>query len=680
VECFLLKRAREGKGSGGPAHESFARTVEHRRRPDGGRCASRQTGVPVSAASILSGWFDHPAALPFSLGLLGALMFVWRSYLLLGQGRRDLEHKSQEHHSLFVNNVDAVIGIDPQGRITGANTAAAQLTQRPVTALIDREFTSLISSVARQKVHRAIAAALTGRQSTVETEMPREDEENSVVDLTSVPIIVKNNVVGVYAILRDTTERKRLQRELEDRALHDYLTGLPNRALFADRLMHALRRGRRDGERMALLYVDLDRFKPVNDRAGHKVGDQLLCEVARRLQSLVRDGDTVARVGGDEFAVLLETVESERQAVTAAERIVTLIRTPIVADGEELQVGASVGIAVSSENTGDPEELVHQADLAMYEAKRRGGFQFKLYSQELEQEGSDWAIRLEGDLRRAIDRDELELKYQPIVEMSGERIVGLEALARWRHPEFGPLMPSSFIPLAEKSSLIAELDRWVLERSCREIRRLIEFGLAEPPFCLSVNLSARHFQEPDFLSAVADILLRTNFDPDYLQLEITESSAGGDQEKVRGLKELGVKVAIDDFGTGFSSLSYLRDLDVDVLKVDKSFVLALGADPASVAIVRTILTLAEMLDLEVIVEGIEDPVQLSHLEDLGGTLVQGFLFGRPVDAAALPKMLSKGVLRAGADQVTDPDEPILTYDPGPAVPAGIPAAPRKWTR
>lgn len=625
----------------------------------------------------MTDWLQHPATLPMAIGMLGAMLFVWRNYLLLGQGRRDLELKRQEHASLFTHNIDAVVAVDEEGRIKGVNPAAEELLGRE--DLMGAHFADLISPAGRSRTLSALESALTGMHSALETEVIRSTGELADIELTSIPIVVNQRVVGAYEILRDTTDRKQLERELEDRALHDYLTALPNRALFTDRLTHALRRGRRGGERVALLYVDLDRFKPINDRAGHRVGDELLCEVAKRLQSLVRDSDTVARLGGDEFAVLLETVDGERQALTAAERIVTLVRTPIVVDGEEHQVGASVGIAVSSEETENPEHLVHQADLAMYEAKRRGGFQFRMYSHELEQDGADWAVEIEGALRRAVERDELTLEYQPIVETGGSSIVGVEALVRWTHPEHGPLLPASFIPIAESSSLVAELDRWVLDRSCRDVKRLVEFGVIKPPFCLSVNLSARHFDEPDFPAAISDILLKTGFDPDLLQLEITESSAGGDPAKVRALKALGVKVAIDDFGTGFSSLSYLRDLDVDVLKVDKSFVLALGADPASVAIVRTILTLAEMLELEVIVEGIEDPVQLSHLVDLGGTLVQGFYFGRPTRAADLPGLISRGIdARPGVGPADAGEEPKPRKRWLGKVPAIVPASPRKW--
>lgn len=626
-------------------------------------------------------FLGHPAVLPVSLGLLGSTLFVWRTHLRLDAGMRQLERQRQEHRSLFLNNVDGVIAVDVAGVIQTANPAACELIGVADEELRGTPFSDLIVGDGRARATDALLAAVGGMHITLETEIRSANDGVAQVELTSVPIVSEDEVVGVYEILRDSTERKRLERELNDRALQDYLTGLPNRALFADRLAHALDRGRRDGERVALLYVDLDRFKPVNDRAGHNVGDQLLCEVANRLKSLVRDADTVARIGGDEFAVLLEMVEGEAQAVAAAERIVAIVRAPILCSGEEHQVGASVGIAVSSENLEEPEQLVHQADLAMYEAKRRGGFQYRLYSNELEQENSGWAMEIEGHLRRAVEKQELELAYQPIVDPRGAEIVGVEALVRWRHPDHGLLMPDSFIPVAEETSLIAEIDRWVLEESCREVKRLVDFGVIDPPFCLSVNMSARHMDEPDFIDAVEAILRRTLFAPSLLQLEITESSAGGDPETIRSLKRLGLKVAIDDFGTGYSSLSYLKDLDVDVLKVDRSFVLALGADPRSVAIVRTILTLAEMLELQVIVEGIEDPAQLAHLEDLGGSLVQGFLFGRPVPSSELASLLSRGI--APRPETRRPEVEEIGAARGlPPLDTGhlsiIPKAHRKW--
>lgn len=626
-----------------------------RRRVPRGPCISRATpGCPLPCLVPL-GVLDSAWVSASAVFLLLVTLGLWRHYLLSEQRRRRLEE--EQHESLFLNNVEAVASLDPEGVIRRVNPAFASLFGRPESALSGRRFVDLVAPDERSRVLAALEGATKGVQRTIEATIWQKAGERAEVELTSVPILVDDAVHGAYEIVRDITDRKKMERQLEDRALHDYLTGLPNRALFTDRLRHALDRVRRDGGRVALLYVDLDRFKPVNDRAGHAGGDDVLRGVAGRLSGIIRDGDTVARIGGDEFAILLEDLEDEGQAAAIAERIVSLVRTPFNLRGEEFSVGASVGVAISSEEIRSPDHLVRQADLAMYEAKRRGGFRHRVYSQELESVRSEDNTRLEGELRRALERNELNLLYQPIVDLSASRIVGLEALIRWTHPDLGPLTPSHFIPIAEKSSLIAELDRWVLDRGCREVAGLSHSGATSVPLYLSVNLSARHFEEPDFVETISDIILATEFDPDRLQLEITESAAGGDMEKVRELKALGVKVAIDDFGTGFSSLGYLRDLEVDVLKVDKSFVLALGADPASVAIVRTILTLADMLELEVIVEGIENPVQLTHLEDLGGRFVQGYYFGQPAVLEDLPDTLASWPEVRGRPAAPEPGSP-----------------------
>ncbi len=604
-----------------------------------------------------------------SLALLAALsltLVLWRAYLI--RTHRQQQVDQQRHESLFENNINAVASLDQDGRVRRANPALAELLGRARQDLSGRALVDLVAPDERSRVLTAIADA-TDRsvQRKIETTIWTKAGEHAEVELTMVPIEMEEGVGGAYAIIRDVTNHKRLERALEDRALNDYLTGLPNRALFTDRLKHALHRIRRDGGQVALLFVDLDRFKPINDRVGHAAGDEVLRGVAERLSHVMRDGDTVARIGGDEFAVLLEDVESEAHATAVAERIVSLVRSPFQVGADEFQVGASIGIAVSTPDIEDADDLVRRADLAMYEAKRQGGFRHRLYSNELELVRPDANLKLESELRRAIENDQLGVQYQPIVDL-GNRIVGFEALVRWNHPAHGPLLPSTFIPVAEKSSLIAELDRWVLAKSCREIGELnAEVRDAEPVF-LSVNLSARHFEEGDFIRAIQRIISETAFRPDFLQLEITEGAACQDLEKVRQLKELGLKVAIDDFGTGFSSLGYLRDLAVDVLKVDKSFVLALGADPASVAIVRTILTLADILDLEVIVEGIEHPIQLAHLEDLGGRYVQGYYFGRPLDYRELPDLLLYG------GRLRVPEAPAEeAARPMPASTGGIPA-------
>jgi Amt family ammonium transporter len=585
-----------------------------------------------------------------SVGALACLTLMAFMHLML---RRKLIRaaaigaRRQRFESLFQLSARPMLLLDEKGLVEEANPTFADRYPEICARLQGRPVSTLAAPPSRTPVLSSVRAALEGSQRVTEAKCMFGDDGLDV-ELTASPMSIEGEIVGACVTFDDITDRKRIENELQGRALHDYLTGLPNRALFQDRLDHALSRVQRTGGCIALLYIDLDRFKPVNDRLGHDVGDRVLEMVAGRLKALVRSADTVARVGGDEFAILLEHTESDSQAMIAADRVVSVLRAEMSVKENAVLIGASVGVALSDENIDGPADLVRRADLAMYEAKKRGGFQGYAYTPELEEGHDDLAERLEGDLRRAIELDELSLAYQPIIDVEGEDLIGVEALLRWKHPEFGDVFPSTFIPLAEKSSLIADIDRWVLERSCRHIVGLTASGDIGP-LLLSVNLSARHFEEYDFISAISDILLRTGIDPECVQLEITETAAGGDADKVCRLKALGVKVAIDDFGSGYSSLGYLRDLDVDVLKVDRSFVLALGADPSSSAIVRTIITLAEILDLEVIIEGIEDPTQLGHLEDLGGRYVQGFLWGRPLAEERLEEVLLAGVRR-----LTDP--------------------------
>lgn len=601
-------------------------------------------------------WVESPLVLP----AVAIPTDIWQSTLVAGvvllvvgclvlvrvarvlRTRLKAATEKERFSSLFHHGEESILTVDTDGRIELANPTFTERHASIPGDLSGKAISSLFSPSCRSQVLSCLRTALTGTARKVEATF-HSGESTLDVELTAVPLKNEGTIVGACIYLRDITDRKTLQKELHSRALHDYLTGLPNRALFQDRLEHALSRVQRSGEAVSLLYIDLDRFKPVNDLLGHEVGDGVLEQVALRLKGLVRSADTVARVGGDEFAILLELNGDLEEAMVSANRAVASLREGMEVGGEVIQIGASVGVAVSDEGIDVPSDLVRRADLAMYEAKKRGGFQAYAYHPELEEQADGFGDRLEGELRKALLLGDLYLEYQPIVDVDGETLMGLEALVRWNHHEFGQVGPAHFIPIAEESSLIADLDRWVLERACLDTKDLL--ASADQDVMLSVNLSARHFGEPDFLSAISDIILRTGFDPESLQLEITETAAGGDADRIRRLKALGVKVAIDDFGSGYSSLGYLRELDVDVLKVDRSFVLALGADPSSVAIVRTIITLAEILELEVIIEGIEDTVQLGHLEELGGRYVQGFLWGRPVGLEDLPALLRDGVRR-----------------------------------
>ncbi len=559
------------------------------------------------------------------------------------------------YESLFAQHSDAVATLDRKARIRRVNRAFTSLTGFEPSRLRRALFFETIREEDRAPAMSALRAARRGEPRTIEACLYHEEGEPVAVELTSVPIVVWGRVMGSHQIARDIRNRKKVEGKLQAKALHDYLTGLPNRALFRDRFSHALHRGRRTGQIVGLLYTDLDRFKQVNDTAGHDAGDVLLKAVASRLQTVVRDADTVARLGGDEFAILLEDMENEEEAITTARRVVELLSQPVRLETGDVNVGGSVGVVISSTLTESLEELVRRADLAMYEAKQRGGGQYQLYSAALDDRQDDASLDLEGDLRRAIAEDELEVHYQTIVDLAGTRIVGIEALVRWQHPGLGPLSPSIFLPIAERADLIGALDRWVLRRACRDVRTLLNDPTSSAPaLFLAVNCSKGGLQQKGAVAEIISTLEAEGVDPGRLQIELTDSIGGQDLETLERLRETGIRLAIDDFGNGYSSLGYLGRLQVDVIKIDRSLVRALGSDTTSGGIVRTILTLARILDLGVVVEGVEDAAQMKLLQELGGRYVQGFYFGQPTDFETISKLVLRGLPPEWAFRGTSP--------------------------
>lgn len=434
--------------------------------------------------------------------------------------------------------------------------------------------------------------------------------------------------------------RESSERSLE-MALHDPLTGLPNRILLIDRLDHAVRRGRRSGTQAAVLFADLDRFKLVNDLYGHAVGDELLVAVAERLMVALRPGDTLARLSGDEFVILCEDLNEAAEVDAIAARVVEAVAAPFELSGGSVTVTASVGIAFAGRGDQLSEQLLQDADAAMYQAKRQGGARHQIVDlRELDRAAE--RTTLEHDLGGASERGELRTEYQPIIETSDGRIVSAEALLRWDHPSHGPVIPTTFIPLAEQTGLITEMGRWVLEEACKDRLRWRKPGQRDD-LMMSVNVSAHQLMAPDFTAMVESVLSGTDTDPALVTLEMTESVFVQDTERallvLSDLKDLGVKLALDDFGTGYSSLTYLKQFPIDAVKIDQGFVTDLELDRASYFIVFAIVELAHLLGMTVVAEGVETVQQHQRLATLGCDYCQGFYFARPMSADDLRVLL-----------------------------------------
>jgi diguanylate cyclase (GGDEF)-like protein/PAS domain S-box-containing protein len=451
-------------------------------------------------------------------------------------------------------------------------------------------------------------------------------------------------VIRMAGSLTDVTARKLAEQQLVYDAFHDGLTGLANRALFIDRLSVVLAaRRRQPHSRFAVLFLDLDRFKNINDSLGHTTGDKLLQDIARRIEKTLRPGDTIARLGGDEFAILLSHVEDLGVAVHVAERIQEIISTSVVIGGHEVYVTASIGIAISSEETRGPEDILRDADIAMYRAKAAGRARYEVFDSEMHRHAVR-LLALETELRRAIEREDFVMHYQPIVALATGRIVGFEGLVRWNHPERGLVAPGHFIGLAEETGLIVPLCWFTLRECCRQASRWQAMFPQEPPLFISVNVSGKLFMQPDAVERLVAVLEDSRLPPASLRLEVTENVVvdHGDEvmTKLTRLRALGVQLSIDDFGTGYSSLSYLQRFQYDSLKIDRSFVSTMGLTRDSRNIVKTILNLADDLGIGVVAEGVETEEQAIRLRQMECPLGQGFWFARPLNHDAATELIA----------------------------------------
>jgi diguanylate cyclase (GGDEF)-like protein/PAS domain S-box-containing protein len=554
--------------------------------------------------------------------------------------RQMLRENESRFRALWECASEAILTADSEGIVLFANQAAERVFGRPIPAVIGHSIERLVPGV-RSLCADAESGPSAGRRRPVEWRGLHAAGHELPLEL-AFSTFERSGRRLFTIVARDIFERKRAEEKVRHLAFHDALTGLPNRLLFNDRLTVSLAQAHRSHQKLAVFYLDLDRFKLINDSLGHSIGDELLRRVADRLRSVVRDGDTVARLGGDEFIVLAPRIAAEEDAKTIARKILAAIRLPFAIEDREFFVTTSVGVSTYPGDGVDPDTLIRNADTAMYRAKERGRDEFQFYAPAMTSSVVD-RLALENRLRQALRNQEFVLFYQPIVDLADGRVRGAEALLRWQHPERGLLLPAEFIPLAEASGLIGPIGRWVLQRACAQIREWQSAG--DPQFTVSVNLSPRQFHQADLVAQVAAALASSGIGPSSLDLEITETNAMENADQTIStlweLRKLGVGVSMDDFGTGYSSLNYLKRFPIDRVKLDRSFVRDVVTKSEDAAIVRAVISMAHTLQLVVTAEGVENRDQLSFLRRHRCDEMQGYLFSPPVSAAEFRELLRR---------------------------------------
>jgi diguanylate cyclase (GGDEF)-like protein/PAS domain S-box-containing protein len=578
----------------------------------------------------------------------------------LREKEEELRQSEERFRSLVQNSLDVITVVDARGTIQYYSPSAETVMGYKPEEFIGKnaleEFQIHPEDRPRVRDIFGYLVENPGVNYSMELRMRHADGSWRVIEATANNLLDEPSVNGIVINSRDVTERKEFEEQLSHQAFHDPLTDLPNRALFIDRLGHALARADRNPESVAVLFVDLDNFKVINDSLGHKAGDELLVAATERLRHCLRPGDTVARLGGDEFTVLLEDMADRSEAIRLAGRIAERMSEPFVLRGREAFTTTSTGIAFATSGADRPDDLLRRADIAMYRAKSKGKAGYMVFDPGMDEEVHR-RLRMESDLRRAIEREEFVLHYQIKVELGtnpqrhiraaasegGFRVLDVEALVRWQHPDRGLLMPAEFIPLAEETGLIIPMGRQVLEMACRQVREWQRRSADRALQTVCVNLSGRQFQDPRLADEIREVLRHARLDPGNLVLEITESVLMEDIQSatvtLQQLKDLGVRLAVDDFGMGYSSLSYLKSFPVDFLKIDRSFVEKLESDPASQTIVAATIDLAHALGMRVVAEGVETAEQLKKLRAMGCDIAQGYYFSKPLPGEAMPPLL-----------------------------------------
>ncbi|HMX15334.1 MAG TPA: EAL domain-containing protein [Rhodocyclaceae bacterium] len=569
-----------------------------------------------------------------------------------------LEQSERLHRFLVEQSPDIIYTLDNAGRFMFINSRIEHLLGYDKGELVGKHYSTIVHEEDRERARYAFNERRSGYRATSNAEIRLKckndgfrhfDNRFIVAMLSSVGIYEEDDgnpmqrFMGTYGVARDITERKKAEETISFQAFHDLLTHLPNRNLFRDHLELAMARARRQGSMVGIMFVDLDRFKLVNDTYGHAEGDALLKGFAQRMRNCLRESDTLARQGGDEFTVVLPDLAYPEDAAVIAEKFFHSLKEPFVIAGQDFRATASVGIAVYPRDGEDADSLIKHADIAMYQVKAKGRNGYQFFTAAMS-ESYQTRLSMENDLRRALEQKEFELHFQPQVSVSEGRTVGMEALIRWRHPEHGLIDPGSFVNLAEEAGLIRDISDWVLEQACAQLARWRQGAASE--LRMSVNLSPKDFERSDLVDRVLRQTKEHGIPEGVLEVEITENLLLKDAEsvieKVRRLRQEGIRVSIDDFGTRYSSLNYLRRFPISSLKIDQSFVRSLGEPDGTEAIIRAIVSIAEGFGLHLVAEGVENYGQLAALTDMGCDEVQGYLFSRPLPATEAEAWLRQG--------------------------------------
>ena len=557
-----------------------------------------------------------------------------------------LRESEQRFKSLFEHHPDGIFVRDLTGKFISGNKAIEDITGYSIEELKQEAVPTLaMPEEATLNTERASAIS-DGNPKKIRMSSVRKDGSTVEVELAYLPLIIDGEITGMHGIARDVTQARNYERRIEHLANHDVLTGLPNRLLLSDRLQHAIDQSRRTHTQTGVLFMDLNRFKQVNDSLGHDLGDLLLKEISSRLKKLVRESDTVARLGGDEFVIVLADLDTIETMAAVAQEVLDAIAAPVNLAGHELSITTSVGGSVFPKDGHDVATLLKHADLAMYQAKELGSASFRFYDPAMNIKILE-RLLTESALQRALEKNELIIYYQPRVCTRRQAIIGVEALVRWAHPEKGLIVPADFIPLAEEIGMIGSIGEWVLRTACNQNAAWQKAGL--PHIKVSVNLAAQQLRSSCIEKTVASALSTSGLNAQYLELEITETGLMQDIEltfqTLLGIRNSGVSISIDDFGTGYSSLSHIKRLPVDTLKIDKSFIRDIVSDRDDAAIVSATIAMAQHMDLQVVAEGVTAPAQVRFLTEHHCHEMQGYLFSRPLPPDELAIMLGAGLPR-----------------------------------